>query len=167
MDAGGPVGHAVGGLGDVGGAEGQGEVVAHGLVVDEGGRVVDAVPVAQLVELLLVDEGIQQGPVDIGGDHIVGKLVPAVGGQLHITVPAAQQEDLFVRELPGHLPHVAAEGVGALVVQTGAVVQNGAAVAGEGGVFAIGDALHPIGLVEGPGHAVYIDVAAKEQRLKG
>ena len=127
---------------------------------------VDAVPVAQLVELLLVDEGVQQGPVDVGGDHVGGELVFAVGGQLHIAVPAAQQEDLLVRELLGHRPDVAAEGVGALVVRAGAVVQDGAAVAGEGGVLAVGDALHPIGLVEGPGHAVYIDVAAEEQRLK-
>ena len=167
MDPGGPVGHAVGGLGDIGGAEGQGEVVAHGLVVDEGGWVVHPVPVAQLIELLLVDEGVQQGPVDVGGHHVGGELVLAVGGQLHIAVPAAQEQNGLVRELLRHRLGVAAEGVGALVVRAHPVVNDGAAVAGEGGVLAVGDAPHPIGLVEGPGHAVYVDVAAEQQRLKG
>jgi len=166
VDPGGPVGHAVGGLGDVGRAKGQGEVVAHGLVVNKGGGVVDAVPVAQLIELLLVDQGVQQGPVDIGGGHVVRQLVLAVGGQLHIAVPAAQQKDGLVRKLLGHRPDVAAEGVGALVVRTDPVVQNGATVTGEGGILAEGDAAHPIGLMEGPGHAVYVDVAAEEQRLE-
>ena len=128
---------------------------------------VHPVPVAQLIELLLVDEGVQQGPVDVGGDHVGGELVLAVGGQLHIAVPAAQQQDGLVRELLRHRLGVAAEGVGALVVRAHPVVDDGAAVAGEGGIFAVGDAPHPIGLVEGPGHAVYVDVAAEQQRLKG
>ena len=166
VDPSGPVGHAVGGLGDIGRAEGQREVMAHGFVINEGGGVVDAVPVAQLIELLLVDQGVQQSSVDIGGDDVVRQLVLAVCGQLYIAVPTAQQKDGLVRELLGHRPNVAAEGVGAFVVWADPVVQNGAAVAGEGGVFAEGDAAHPIGLMEGSGHAVYVDVAAEEQRLE-
>ena len=94
---------------------------------------VDAVPVAQLIELLLVDQGVQQSSVDIGGDDVVRQLVLAVCGQLYIAVPTAQQKDGLVRELLGHRPNVAAEGVGAFVVRADPVVQNGAAVAGEGG----------------------------------
>ena len=141
--------------------------MAHGLVVDKGGGVVDAVAVAQLVELLLVDEGVQQLPVDVGGDDVFGQLVLAVGSQLHIAVSAAQQDDLLVGELGGHGGGVAAEGVGALVVGAHPVVDDGTVMAGEGGVLAVGDALYPIGLVKGSCYAVYIDVAAKEQRLKG
>ncbi len=57
---------------------------------------VDAVLVAQLVELLLVDEAVQQGAVDVGGHHVSGKLVLQVGAQLHIAVPAAQDDDGLV-----------------------------------------------------------------------
>ena len=47
------------------------------MLIDEGGRVVDAVLVAQLVERLLVDEGIQQAGVDVWGDHIGGQGITA------------------------------------------------------------------------------------------
>ena len=123
---------------------------------------VDAVLVAQLIELLLVDEGVQQVPVDVGGDHVAGQIVFAVGGQLDIAVATAQQQDGLPGELPGDRLHVPAEGGGVLVVRADPVVQDGAPVAGEGGIFAVGDAFDPIGLVKGPGHAVYVDVAAEE-----
>src|SRR5699024_9830660 len=95
-----------------------------------------------------------------------GQLILAVGGQLHIAVPTAQEQNGLVRELLRDLLGVAAEGVGALVVRAYPVIKNGTAVAGEGGIFAIGDAPHPVGLVESPGYAVHVDVAAKQQRLK-
>lgn len=161
-----PVGHAVGRLGHIGGAEGQGEVVAHGAVVDKGGRVVDAVLVAQLVEVLLVDEAVQQGAVDVGGHHVSGKLVLQVGAQLHIAVPAAQDDDGLVGELQGHLLYIGEEDGGVLIVGAGAVVDDGAEGTGEGVELAEGHALHPIGLVKGTGHTVNIDIAAEEQRLK-
>ena len=89
-----------------------------------------------------------------------------MGGQLYITVPAAQQQDSLVWELLGHCMDVAAEGVGALVVRTDPVVQNGTAVAGEGRIFSKRNAAYPIGFMEGPCDAVYIDIAAEEQRLE-
>ena len=141
--------------------------MAHGLVVNKGGRVVDAVPVAQLIKLFLVDQGVQQGPVDIGGNHVFRQAVPAVGRQLDIAVAAAQQDNLLVRELAGYHLHIPAEGLLALVVRAHPIVQDGAAPTGEGGILAIGDGAHPIGLVKGPGHTVHVDVAAEEQRLKG
>ena len=167
VDAAGPVGYRVGRLGDVGRSPGQGEVVTHGFVVDEGGGVVDAVLVAQGVKLLLVDEGVQQLAVNVGGNGVFRQLVLAVGGQLDIAVAAAHDQDLLVRKLLAHLSYILAEGVGALVVGAHPVVDDGAAVAGEGGVAAIGNALDAVGLMEGTGHAVHVDIAAKQQRLEG
>ena len=163
----GPIGHGVGGLGDIGRAPGQGEVVAHGLVIDKGGRVVHPVLVAQLIEPLLVDEGVQQILRDIGCDDVFRQMVPVAGGQLDIAVAAAQQQDGLVRKFFGHRPGVAQEGLVALVVRADPIVEDGAAVAGEGGIFAKGHRAHAIGLVKGPGHAVYVDIAAEEQRLEG
>lgn len=122
--------------------------------------------VAQLVEVLLVDEAVQQGAVDVGGHHVSGKLVLQVGAQLHIAVPAAQDDDGLVGELQGHLLYIGEEDGGVLIVGAGAVVDDGAEGTGEGVELAEGHALHPIGLVKGTGHTVNIDIAAEEQRLK-
>ncbi len=128
---------------------------------------VDAVPVAQGVELLLVGELVQQLPADIIALYIGGKLVLQVGGQLHIAVPAADDQHRLVRELGGHIVHISQKDGFVLVFQAGPVVDDGAVGAGEGGgKLAEGDALHPVGLVEGPGHAVHIDVAAEQQGLE-
>ena len=165
--AGGPVGHAIGGLGDVGRAPGEGEVVAHGAVVHEGGRVVDAVLVTQGVELLLVGEHVQHLAGDIIAPGVGGELVLQVGGQLHIAVAAADDQHRLARALGAHLLHVAQEGVRVLVVRAGAVVDDGAVRAGKRDIFAVGDGLDAVGLVKGPGDAVDVDVAAEEQRLEG
>ena len=114
--AAGPVSHAVSGLGDVGRAPGEGEVMAHGFVIDKGGRVVDAVLVAQLVEFFLVDEGIQQLPADIGGDYVFRQGVPAVSGQLDVAVSAAQDKDCFAGKFPRYGLNIAAESFLRLVV---------------------------------------------------
>ena len=94
-------------------------------------------------------------------------MIPVAGGQLDIAVAAAQQQDGLVRKFFGHRPGVAQKGLVALVVRADPIVEDGAAVAGEGGIFAKGHRAHAIGLVKGPGHAVYVDVAAEEQRLEG
>ena len=123
---------------------------------------VDAVSVAQDVELLLVGELVQQLPADIIALYIGRKLILQVGRQLHIAVPAADDQHRLVRELGGHIVHVLQKDGFDLVFQAGPVVDNGAVGAGEGGgKFAEGDAFHPVGLVEGPGHAVHVDIAAK------
>ena len=127
---------------------------------------VDAVLIAQLVEFLLVDEGIQQAAVDVGGNYIFRQGVLAVGGQLDIAVPAAQEDHLFAGKLLRRGLDVTPEGGLVLVVRAHPIVNDGAAVAGEGWVLAKGHRAHPVGLVEGPGHAVYVDIAAKEQRLE-
>ena len=99
-------------------------------------------------------------------DLVVAPHFLQFGGQLDIAVPAAQQEDFFVRKLPGYRLCVPAEGRLALVVGAHPVVEDGGAVAGEGGIFAIGHAPYPIGLMKGPGHGVHVDVPAKEEGLK-
>ena len=165
--AGGPVGHAVGGLGHIGRPPGQLKVVAHVPRIDKGGRVVDAILVAQGIELLLVGELVQQPAADIITLHVGRKAVLQVGGQLHIAVPAADDQHRLARAFPGHVFHVLQEYVRVLVLQAGPVVDDGAVGAGEGGgKLAEGDAFHPVGLVEGPGHAVYIDIAAEQKRLE-
>ena len=141
--------------------------MAHGLVVNDGGRVVDAVLIAQLVEILLVDQMVQQVAGDIGGDGVGGHLVFIAGGQLHIAVSAADDQHRLVRQLGAHLVHMLKEHLVLFVFRTGAVVDDGAEGAGEGVELAVGNGLDAVGLVKGPGYAVYVDIAAEEQRLKG
>ena len=161
-----PIGHPVGRLTDVGGLEGEGEVVAHLRPVDEGVRMVDAVLVTQGVKLLLVDQGVDKLPAHRGGQAVWGELVLVLRGQLHIAVPAADDQDGLVRKLPGHLGHVLPEGGRVLVVRAHPVVDDGGAIGRAGGKLAIAHRAHPIGLMEGPGHAVHVDVAPKEQGLE-
>ena len=162
-----PVGHAVRGLADVGGLEGQVEVVAHLLPVDEGAGVVDAVLVAQLVELFLVDEGVDEVAVDVGGHAVGGEGILVLSSQLHVAVAAADDQDGLVGKLPGHLGHVVAKGLRVLVLGADPVVDDIRAISGAGGELAKTDRLHAVGLVKGPGHAVHVDIPTEKQGLEG
>ena len=161
-----PIGHAVGGLADVGGLEVQGEVVAHLPAVDEGAGVVDAVLVAQGVKALLVDEGVDELPADRGGDAVGGEGILVLGGQLHIAVPAADDQHRLVGKLGGHVGHVFAEAGRVLIGGADPVVDDGRAVGGAGGELAKADRADAVGLVKGPGHAVDVDVPSKQQGLE-
>ena len=52
-------------------------------------------------------------------------------------------------------------------VPAGAVVDDITLIAGSRGELAVGGGSNAVGLVKGPGHAVYVDIAAEEQRLEG
>ena len=161
-----PVGVRLGGLDHKGAVKGQGEVVAHALVVHHGGRVVDAVLVTQLVELLLVDQGLQHVQVHVGRDHIL-RVAGQVGGDgVEIVVPAAQHQDLFVRELFRHLGDVLQHLVHPVVVLPHPVVDDLAAGAHAGGKHTVDDGFDAVGLVKGPGHAVGVDVGAQQHGHK-
>ncbi len=162
-----PVGHAVGGLTDVRGAEGELEVMAHLPAVDEGAGVVDAELVAQLIEFLLVGEPVHQIVVDVGGDHVGGELIPVAGRQLHIAVAAADDQHRLVRVLPGIAAHVLEERGPVLILGADPVVQNGALIAHAGGELAVGGGPDAVGLMKGPGHAVHVDIPAEQEGQEG
>ena len=61
-----PVGGRLGRLNHEGTGEGEGKIVPHALFIDKRGGMVEAVLVAQLVELLLVDQDLHGRQVDIG-----------------------------------------------------------------------------------------------------
>ena len=162
-----PVGGALGGLDHEGAGERQGKVVALPLVVDVGGGVIDAVLITELVEPLLVDELLHQGQVDVGRHHVFGEVGQVHGNRGQVVVSAAQHNDLFVGKLPGRLGDVLQHHLGLVVVLAHPVVDDVAAVAGAGGVHAVGDGPDAVGLVKGPGHAVHVDVCPQQQGDKG
>ena len=161
-----PVGHAVGGLADVGRLEIQLEVMPHLLAVDEGAGVVDAVLIAEGIELLLVDEGVDELPADRGGDAVFREILLVLGGQLHVAVAAADDQHGLVRKLLGGLCHVLAEGGSVLVLGADPVVDDGGPIGRAGGKLAIADRLDSISLVEGPCYAVNVNIPAEEQGLE-
>ena len=161
-----PVGVRLGGLDHEGAVKGQLELVAHALVVHHRGRVVDAVPVAQLVELLLVDQRLQHVQAHIGGDDVF-RVAGQVGGDgVEVVVPAAQHQNLPVGKLTGHLGDVLQHLVHPVVVLPHPVVDDPAPRAHAGGEHTVDDGLYAVGLVKGPGHAVRIDVGAQQNRHK-
>ena len=141
--------------------------MAHGRIIDKRGRMVDAILVAQGIKLLFVNQPVQKGGVNVGGDHIFGQGIPAMGRHLYIVVSASQQNDSFIGKLLRHRLSIAAKGVQFLVIRAYPVVDDGAVKTRKGGIFAISDGTDSICLVKGTGHAVYVDVAAEHQRLEG
>ena len=140
--------------------------MAHLLAVDEGAGVVDAELVAELIEVFLVVELADGVAGNVGGDAVGGEGLLVLGRQLHIAVAAAHDQNGLVRKLSGHVGHVLAEGLGVLVLGADPVVDDIGAVSRAGGKLAKADRLDPVGLVEGTGHAVDVDVPAEEQGLE-
>ena len=157
-----PVGVRLGGLDHKGAVEGQGEVVTHALVIDHGVGIIDAVLLAELIKALLVDERLQQVQRHIGRHDVARKAGQVGGDGVEVVIPAAQHQNGFVRVRPGHLGDVLQHRVRPVVVRAHPVVDDGAAGADAGRVHAVYHALDAVGLVEGAGHAVGVDIGAEQ-----
>ena len=138
----------------------------HALFIDKGGGVVNAVPIAELIELLLVDQRLHKLQIDIGRYHVGGESGQIFGNGGEVVVPAAQDKDLLGGKLLGHLGDAAQHHLRVVVVLPHPVVDDVAAVTGPRGVHTVGNGLHAIGLMKGPGHAVNINVGSQQQRDK-
>ena len=128
--------------------------------------VVDAVLVAQGVELLLVDEVVDHLPADRGGDAVVREAVLVLGGQLDVAVAAADDQDGLSFKLLRGVGHVFPEGLRVLVLRAHPVVDDGGPVGRARGELAVADGFDAVGLMEGPGDAVDVDVPSEEEGLE-
>ena len=164
-----PIGHRVGGLDNDGEVKGQLHVFV--VLIGAGGGLGEgeAVLGAHLVEALLDGEAHQQLLAD-ALEHIgAPQLLLVAHQQLDVVVPAGHQQQLFAAALVAFGKVQQGFDEDLVVLQVGLHHLHGDDFAGGAGAqnaLANGHGLDPVLLVEGAGHAIDVDVAAQQDRLK-
>ena len=105
-------------------------------------------------------------PLTVAATQLGGEGILVLRRQLYIAVPAADDQHGLAGKLRGHVGHILAKCGRVLVLGADPVIQDGGAIGRSGGKLAEAHGFHPVGLMEGPGHAVNIDVPAEEEGLE-
>ena len=164
-----PIGHRIGGLDNHGEVKGQLHVFV--VLIGAGGGLGEgeAVLGAHLVEALLDGEAHQQLLAD-ALEHIgAPQLLLVAHQQLDVVVPAGHQQQLFAAALVAFGKVQQGFDEDLVVLQVGLHHLHGDDFAGGAGAqnaLANGHGLDAVLLVEGAGHAIDVDVAAQQDRLK-